>query len=93
MAESGTTNITLQSKFVFTFKTIITVFVTIGSMLWTYHEFVLSPQIEDFKEDVNKVELKIDKIYDHMIGMGSSATEEITSAEKPVETTENQGTL
>jgi len=46
MGVSGSTEITLQSKFVLTFKTIITVIVTIGSMLWTYHTFVLEKQFE-----------------------------------------------
>jgi len=88
---SGNT-ISLQSKFVFTFKTIITVFVTIGSMLWGYHKFVLSPHIEDMHKDVDKIEHKIDKVYDHMIGIGG-AEKHVESAERPVESDENQGTL
>jgi len=84
--------ISLQSKFVFTFKTIVTVFLTIGSMLWTYHTFVLSPQIEDVHDDVDKIETKIDKVYDHMIGIGG-ANKDVESAENPTESTESQGTL
>ena len=92
MGASGNTEISLQSKFVFTFKTIVTVFITIGSMLWTYHTFVLSPQIEDMHEDVDKIELKIDKVYDHMIGIGG-ANENIDSAEQPVDSNDSQGNL
>jgi hypothetical protein len=88
----GTGNtISLQSKFVFTFKTILTVAGTLISVLWTYHQFVLSPQFDDMHEDVDKIELKIDKVYDHMIGIGDSKS--LESAEKPTEATDNQGTL
>ena len=91
MAESGNT-ISLQSKFVFTFKTIVTVFITIGSMLWGYHKFVLSPHIEDMHDDVDKIELKIDKVYDHMIGIGG-ANKDVESAEEEEDSNESQGNL
>ncbi len=91
MGASGNTEISLQSKFVFTFKTIITVFITIGSMLWTYHTFVLDKQFEHLEEDMDKVELKIDKVYDHMIGIGG-ANDDVESAEEQVEK-ENEGSL
>jgi len=91
MGVSGSTEITLQSKFVLTFKTIITVIVTIGSMLWTYHTFVLEKQFEHLEKDVNKVEKKIDKVYDHMIGIGQ--TNALEKVENAVEEDDTQGSL
>ena len=92
MGASGETKISLQSKFVFTFKKIITVFITICCILWTYHTFLLEKQFNHLEEDMNKVENKIDKVYDHMIGIGG-ANENVESAEKPTESTDSQGTL
>ena len=91
MAESGATNISLQSKFVFTLKTIATVFITIGRMLWGFHTFVLDKRLENLEEDIESVEGKIDKVYDHMIGIGG-ANKNIETAETPIEE-ENKGTL
>ena len=91
MGESGSTKISLQSKFVFTLKTIVTVAVTIIGIFWGYHEWVLDKRLSHIEEEVHDVELKIDKVYDHMIGIGG-ANENIESAEKPTEK-ENEGSL
>jgi hypothetical protein len=84
--------ITLQTEIVFTLKTIITVIISIGSLLWGYHEFVLDKQLIGFDEDLERVEEKLDKVYDHMIGIGSS-NKETKPAIEPIESDETEGRL
>ena len=90
---TGNTNISLQSKFVFTLKTIATVFVTIASMLWGFHTFVLDKRLENLEEDIENVEGKIDKVYDHMIGIGGTNNDKVIKAESPIEEDKTKGSL
>ena len=89
---SGNTKISLQTEIIITLKTIITTFITIGGLFWGYHEWVLDKRLESIEGEVNQVELKIDRVYDHMIGMGG-AHDHIETAEKPMESDENKGNL
>lgn len=85
--------ISLQTEVVLSLKTIATVFISVGTLLWGAYEFVLDKRLGTLEEDVHGVELKIDKVYDHMIGIGGATNDDVKSAETPIEEDENKGTL
>lgn len=69
---TGVTKISMQTEIVLTIKTILTIILSAGSLLWGAYEFVLDKRLADIEDDVHTVEQKIDKVYDHMIGIGQS---------------------
>ena len=93
-------SIGLSTEFKFSLKSILIAFAGFTTLLWGYHEKVLLPQIEDveekvidLKDDIGRVDNKIEKILLNMAGIGEFKKENTSPSERLLESDRTSGSL